>query len=141
MVGSNCLLHWIAVIELFYCIGRFSVRWVLIDLRMLFSNILAKTSDDFAPRHTAPPSAAADGAVFIYGENFDIYVHMCILLMDPNLTDESEPVIEVRSLPRCKQGQVCKPHVLKLSQEIYLFLKHDIHSIFAGPLMGRRRTM
>ena len=103
---------------------------------MLFSNILAKTSDDFAPRHTVPPGAA-DGAVFTYGESFDIYVHMCVVFMDSNLSDESEPLVEVRSLPRCEQGQVYKPCCHMLSA---FFLKpHSFH--LAGPLMGRRWTM
>ena len=113
---------------------------------MLFSNILAKTSEDFAPRHTPPPDAS-DGAVFIYGEHFDIYCHMCVLFMDPNLTDECEPVVEVRSLPRSEQGQVCKPCCRMFSKfqrsfkvSSLPFWIPDIHSIFSGALMGRRRT-
>ena len=70
----------------------------LFDLRMLFSDMMAKTSPEFAERRTTPEMC--DGAVFIYGENYDVYVKMCLLFLDATMTDESEPVVEVRSFPR-----------------------------------------
>lgn len=70
----------------------------LFDLRMLFSNMMAKTSPEFAERRTTPEMS--DGAVFIYGENFDVYVKMCLLFLDDTMTDETEPVVEVRNFPR-----------------------------------------
>ena len=73
-------------------------------LRMLFSNMIAKASAAFAQRHTAP--VEGDGCVFIYGGKFDIYVPMCLVYLDTGMTDESEPVTEVREYPSDPRTEV-----------------------------------
>lgn len=72
--------------------------WPYKILRCLFSNMMAKASRDFAERQSAPPPASS--AVFIYTENADIYVSMCLVYLDRDMTDEMQPVVEARKYPR-----------------------------------------
>lgn len=86
-IASSMLLIWFSM-----------PACVLHSIRMLFSNIMAKTTGSFAERRTAP--AVSEGAVFIYGEDYDMYVGACILFLDDALTDLCEPIMELRSFPR-----------------------------------------
>ena len=84
------------------------VDWFLSgSVRMLFSNIMAKTSDQFAERHTA--REVSEGAVFIYGENFDVYVSWCLVFIDDAMTDHCEPAVAVRTFPW--PTQMCRESV------------------------------
>ena len=61
------------------------------NVRILFGNILAKVSKEFAAG-----KEHHEGAVSVYGDNFDAHSAMVLVLMDPTMSDDDEVVLQTR---------------------------------------------